>query len=50
MPENQSKHTPWSDAERDSLRNLLKMVAILFMGIIAAGTVAAFISSALGTL
>jgi hypothetical protein len=50
MPDNQSNHMPWTDAERDSLRKLLRMAGILFIGILVAGTVAALLSLVLGTL
>ena len=50
MPDNQPNHTPWTDAERDSLRKMLRMAGILFIGILVAGTIAALLSSALGTL
>jgi hypothetical protein len=50
MPDNQTKKNSWTDAERDSFRKLLRMVGILFIGIVVAGTIAALISSAFGTL
>ncbi len=49
MPDNQ-KNDSWTDAERASFRKLLRMAGILFIGILIAGTVAAILSSILGTL
>jgi hypothetical protein len=49
MSDNQDQN-PWTDAERDSFRKLLRMAGILFIGILLAGTVAAGLSSLLGTL
>ena len=49
MSDNQNQN-PWTDAERDSFRKLLRMAGILFIGILLAGTVAAGLSSLLGTL
>lgn len=44
------KPNGWTQAERDGIRNLLKMGLILLCAIIVAGGVAAFLSSTLGTL
>ena len=49
MSDNQDRNS-WTDAERASFRKLLKMAGILFIGILIAGTVAAGLSSILGTL
>ena len=49
MTDNQNDSS-WTDAERNSFRKLLRMAVILFIGILVAGTVAAGLSSILGTL
>ena len=40
----------WTDAEREGFRKLLRAAGILFIAIVIAGTIAALLSSALGTL
>lgn len=40
----------WTQAERDSLRKLLRMAGFLFLAIVIAGGIAAVVSSGLGTL
>jgi len=49
-PNPEPKADSWTNEERDGIRNLLRMAAILFIAIVIAGIVAALISSALGTL
>ena len=40
----------WTAAERQALRKLIRMGLILLLTIVIAGAIAAFLSSALGTL
>ena len=40
----------WTVAERAALRKLLRMALILLLAIVAAGTIAAWLSSALGAV
>ena len=40
----------WTTAERQALRKLIRMGLILLLAIVVAGTIAALLSSALGTV
>ncbi len=40
----------WTAAEREALRKLIRMALILLLAIVIAGTIAALLSSALGTV
>ncbi len=40
----------WTAAERQALRKLIRMALILLLAIAVAGTIAALLSSALGTV
>jgi len=46
----QKQDEGWSASERAGLRNLLRMAGFIFLALIIAGTIAAFLSLILGTL
>ena len=50
MRDEDKRESGWTDAERRSLWMLLRMALILLLAIAAAGTVAALLGSALGTV
>ncbi len=50
MTEEQKDNGAWTAEERAALRRLLRMALILLAAITVAGTAAALLSSALGTL
>ena len=50
MTDEPKDKTPWTAAERAALRKLLRMALILLLAIAVAGTMAAWLSSALGTV
>ena len=50
MTDEPQRKGEWTAAERAGLRKLLRMGLIMLLAIIVAGTIAALLSSALGTL
>lgn len=40
----------WTAAERQALRKLIRMALVMLLAIVVAGTIAALLSSALGTV
>ncbi|MCY3575090.1 MAG: hypothetical protein OXG92_08650 [Chloroflexi bacterium] len=50
MPGEKRNDTGWTPAERRALRALLRMGLVLLLTIVLAGTVAALLASALGTV
>ena len=50
MADEPERKGAWTEAERAALRKLLRMALILLLAIIVAGTIAALLSSSLGTL
>lgn len=50
MTDDPSNRHPWTEAERAGIRKLLRMAGILLAFIMIAGIIAAFLSTALGTL
>ena len=50
MTDERKSETGWTAAERQALRRLIRMGLILLLAIVIAGTIAALLSSALGTV
>ncbi len=50
MTDEGQDNTGWTAAERQALRNLARMALILLLAIVVAGTIAALLSAALGTV
>ncbi len=50
MSDEPKRGEKWTAAERAALRKLIGMALIILLAIVLAGTVAALLSSALGTL
>ena len=50
MTDEPKRETGWTPAERQALRQLIRMGLILLLAIVVAGAIAALLSSALGTV
>jgi len=50
MTDERKRETDWTPAERQALRQLIRMGLILLLAIVVAGAIAALLSSALGTV
>ena len=50
MTDEPKEERGWTAAERQALRKLIRMALILLLAIVIAGTIAALLSSALGTV
>ncbi len=50
MTDERKEERGWTVAERQALRKLIRMALILLLAIAVAGTIAALLSSALGTV
>ena len=50
MTDESKRETGWTAAERQALRKLIRMGLILLLAIVIAGTIAAILSAALGTV
>jgi len=48
MTDERKRETGWTPAERQALRQLIRMGLILLLAIVVAGAIAALLSSALG--
>ena len=50
MADEPKEESSWTPEERQALRQLIRMGLVLLLAIIIAGTIAALLSSALGTV